>query len=195
MKSIITSLLMLIQMTASGQQVSINSNLESRESGGGNVLASYFPIYSRYGLELLSNVFNEISLEDIQRVISETEIYTVKNLCFKDPSNYGQLLCRDAEYDKNLNRIRFDMSKWTSLSCKQKMTIASHEYLRALKLEKADYKYSSLISSGEFYRTIGCGVTLSDDECHRRQSLNLDLDHQITYICDRLWIMEGGRNE
>lgn len=116
--------------------------------GGGTIVSSRFVAHGEFALQILKYGLEELTQEKIDKVINETKVFDVEQLCYQDP-NSGQVDCLDAKYNSELGQIDFSRKSWDNSNCKERLALSAHEYLRAIGIEGSNYKYSYLLISGK----------------------------------------------
>jgi hypothetical protein len=116
--------------------------------GGGTIVSSRFVAHGEFALQILKYGLEELTQEKIDKVINETKVFDVEQLCYQDHNN-GQINCLDAKYSSELGQIDFSRKSWDNSNCKEKLALSAHEYLRALGIEGSNYKYSYTLISGK----------------------------------------------
>lgn len=129
--------------------MSVSAFAGERDRGGGNVIAARFVTYGSAALRFLKYVEPRLTDEAINQVISGTSVFDVDSIQYQDP-NTGEILSRDAEYDPTSHTIRFNRNHFINFSCREKLAISAHEYLRAAGLESSSYALSNAFLSDQF---------------------------------------------
>jgi len=124
--------------------------LGQREGGGGNLVAAEFAAIGRTAIEFLGEADESLEVKLILDIISSVKISPEKRLCFQDFTT-GATICYDALYNSSNNEIKFDVTSWNTFNCRSKMTLATHEYLRAAGVESGDYTVSGRFLSNKFF--------------------------------------------
>lgn len=127
--------------------LSMNTFAFEREGGGGTTISASFVSYGEFALNLLSYRVPDLDAAKINQVLLDVQVFDVENICYQDTST-GEVSCLDAQYNASNLIINFDRNKWKVKTCRERLVLASHEYLRALGVENASYRYSQLIFTG-----------------------------------------------
>lgn len=113
-----------------------------QDGGGGAALSAEFATTGRKAIEILSIGDSSLNYQEILNKIKTTKALPANNLCFNFP-NSEKTYCEDAHYYPDENLILFDVDRWDNgLACREKLMLASHEFLRASEVEGEDYLYS-----------------------------------------------------
>ncbi len=118
-----------------------NLAFAGREGGGGELISAQFATVGRAAINILNLGDPKVDKNAAYEAIKDTRVVPVDSICMQDPNN-GIRYCLDAIYNKGTNTILFNVVKWKALSCKEKLTLASHELLRVAGLETEDYRLS-----------------------------------------------------
>lgn len=171
-------------------QFTFARSMRGNDGGGGIVLSAEFATVGRMAIEILTHGDPSLSLNDISQKIADTKVITASKLCYTEPV-YNQEYCQDAHFDRSHNMILFVHSKWDELSCKQKIVLSTHEYLRAAEMETEDYRYSGRFLSGELAQ---CrkkpGSPKQQVEC---ADLSGTLEYRFSNLCAYIDRMRSGR--
>jgi hypothetical protein len=151
--------------------------------GGGAIVIAQFVTTGRVALEILSQGDPSINLEKIYMEIKNTKVIAVDSVCKLDVSN-GRWICKDAEYDSPSNTISFNYINWQKFSCIEKLTLASHEYLRAAGLESDDYIYSGRFLTGNLAQCSSVGG--SSQQQFKCDQTVVEIDYKIREVCRHL---------
>lgn len=135
-----------------------------REGGGGTIISAYFVSYGQEALELLQPVIPDITIEDIRIAVKDTNVFDVADICYQDVTT-GDRMCLDAQNNSKTNTISFSRENWKNVSCRERLVLAAHEYLRVIGVEGSDYTYSSKLLTQEVYE----------------ESQNLSRQHAVNY--------------
>ncbi|MCM2322405.1 MAG: hypothetical protein NDJ90_03995 [Oligoflexia bacterium] len=147
-----------------------------KEGGGGNIFAAEFATVGRAAIEILGLGDPSLNLPSILESIRDVKVVPVDELCKTEPV-YGKTYCEDAHYDKSNHTVLFAYSRWDSMSCREKLILSTHEFLRAAELEGEDYGYSG--------RFLSDRVTKCDshtDEMHCAE-LTVMVYNEINSLC------------
>lgn len=112
-----------------------------REGGGGNLLSAEFVKTGHQAIVFVTDGDRLLDNATIMNAISKTKVIPVDEICYTDLTT-GKKYCEDAHYDAVNNVILFAFKNWDKMICKEKLLLASHEFLRVAGHEGEDYGYS-----------------------------------------------------
>lgn len=154
-----------------------------KEGGGGIIIAAEFAITGRSALEILGMGDSGLDMTSILNQIKDTKVIPVEDICYTDPVLNKQY-CEDAHYDKQNNVILLNFKKWDLFTCKEKLILATHEFLRAAELEGEDYTFSGRFLTGNLNQCSGQGGTPQQQyDC---ADLSVQISSRVTDLCNRL---------
>ena len=147
-KFILSTLLLFsfaLPVQAESMKKIVIEQARGQDGGGGSTLALEFIEYGMKGLGIIARDLPRKTRRqyyDMEKV-RNTDVFAGTPPCGEHAQTETEV-CFDAYYFPEDNQIIFDQDVWQTKSCLQKLTIATHEYLRVLKLEGADYTYSKV---------------------------------------------------
>ncbi len=153
-----------------------------KESGGGILIAAEFAATGRQAIKILSTGDHTLNLVQILASIKETKIIPVDNICYLDPVLQKDY-CEDAHYDSANNVILLAHANWDQFSCKEKIVLSAHEFLRASGMETEDYGFSGRFISGNLTNCSGLSGGQREFEC---ADLSKQIENHIADLCDHL---------
>lgn len=112
--------------------------------GGGNTVAGHFVSIGTKALQIILGEYPDLDL-NVQETVSGVEVFAVpqNELCFTDLVT-GNDKCFEAYFNSDDDEIKFSLDAWANKNCREKLLLTSHEYLRSVGLEDANYIYSSI---------------------------------------------------
>lgn len=185
MKKIQFSIVMVMAL------VSLRVQGAEKEGGGGAILAAEFASVGREAIRILALGDSLMDLKKILEDIKNTKVIPTGKICYTDPFT-GIEYCEDAHYDKTNNTILFNILNWDESSCDNKLTLSSHEFLRAAGLESEDYSYSGRFV---FRKNIVRCEGSSTEEQVRCADLNAKIMYELSMLCTKLNLLSHARNQ
>jgi hypothetical protein len=162
-----------------------------KETGGGIILAAEFATTGRQAIKILSDGDPSLTYASILALIKDTKVIPVDNICYTDPVLQKQY-CEDAHYDAAGNVVLFSHEKWDGFTCKEKLLLATHEFLRAAGLEGEDYTYSGRFLTLRLARCSSLhGSEKQQTAC---ADLTIRLENAFGSICESLQELNRSRS-